>query len=172
MSDAVFLVDGSHSLQDGCHRHGFDFRYEKHGNRNAVERVFRDIKRRTTVSQTVSTTPKQKPPTNGSDHSASHGISLSDSMEILLSHASVNQDMGRKRPSSVPCNRARVSDWSECVRSRVMGGTARMPRGAASGKARIGESLVHAPPSRGESHVHRNRRTQTVLTDRCIGSQR
>jgi len=47
ISDAVFLVDGSHSLQDACHRHGFDFRYEKHGNRNAVERVFREIKRRT-----------------------------------------------------------------------------------------------------------------------------
>jgi transposase-like protein len=47
ISDAVFLVDGSHSLQDACHRHGFDFRYEKHGNRNAVERVFRELKRRT-----------------------------------------------------------------------------------------------------------------------------
>ena len=47
VSDAVFLVDESHSLQDACQRHGFDFRYEKHGNRNAVERVFREIKRRT-----------------------------------------------------------------------------------------------------------------------------
>ncbi|WP_282351583.1 IS6 family transposase [Haloferax volcanii] len=47
VSDAVFLVDGSHSLQNACQRHGFDFRYEKHGNRNAVERVFREIKRRT-----------------------------------------------------------------------------------------------------------------------------
>ncbi|WP_226043130.1 IS6 family transposase [Natrinema sp. DC36] len=47
VDDAVFLVDGSHSLQNACHRHGFDFRYEKHGNRNAVERVFREIKRRT-----------------------------------------------------------------------------------------------------------------------------
>ena len=47
VSDAVFLVDGSHSLQDACHRHGLDFRYEKHGNRNAVERIFREIKRRT-----------------------------------------------------------------------------------------------------------------------------
>jgi transposase-like protein len=47
VSDAVFLVDGSHSLQNACHRHGFDFRYEKHGNRNAVERIFREIKRRT-----------------------------------------------------------------------------------------------------------------------------
>ena len=43
--NAVFLVDGSHSLQDACQRHGFDFRYEKHGNRNAFERVFREIKR-------------------------------------------------------------------------------------------------------------------------------
>jgi len=47
VDDAVFLVDGSQSLQAACHRHGFDFRYEKHGNRNAVERVFREIKRRT-----------------------------------------------------------------------------------------------------------------------------
>ncbi|QLH76642.1 IS6 family transposase [Halosimplex rubrum] len=47
VDDAVFLVDASKSLQTACHRHGFDFRYEKHGNRNAVERVFREIKRRT-----------------------------------------------------------------------------------------------------------------------------
>ena len=47
VSDAVFLVDRSHSLQAACQRHGFDFRYEKHGNRNAVERIFREIKRRT-----------------------------------------------------------------------------------------------------------------------------
>ena len=47
VSDAVFLVNGLHSLQDACQRHSFDFRYEKHGNRNAVERVFREIKRRT-----------------------------------------------------------------------------------------------------------------------------
>jgi transposase-like protein len=47
VDDAVFLVDGSKSLQAACHRHRFDFRYEKHGNRNAVERVFREVKRRT-----------------------------------------------------------------------------------------------------------------------------
>ncbi|CCQ36035.1 ISH14-type transposase ISNamo9 [Natronomonas moolapensis 8.8.11] len=45
---AVFLIDGSHSLKDACRRHSLDFRYEKHGNRNSVERVFREIKRRTT----------------------------------------------------------------------------------------------------------------------------
>ncbi|PSQ12558.1 IS6 family transposase, partial [Halobacteriales archaeon QS_5_70_15] len=29
VEDAVFLIDGSSSLQDACQRHGFDFRYEK-----------------------------------------------------------------------------------------------------------------------------------------------
>ncbi len=48
VNDAVFLIDGSHSLKDACRRHSLDFRYEKHGNRNSVERVFREIKRRTT----------------------------------------------------------------------------------------------------------------------------
>ncbi|UHH24003.1 IS6 family transposase [Halobacterium noricense] len=44
---AVFLVDGAPTLKDACNRHGLQFQYEKHGNRNAVERVFREIKRRT-----------------------------------------------------------------------------------------------------------------------------
>ena len=44
VSEVVFLVDGSHSLQAACHRAGYEFRYEKHGNRNAVERFFREIK--------------------------------------------------------------------------------------------------------------------------------
>ena len=48
VDDAVFLIDGSHSLKDACRRHSLDFRYERHGNRNGVERVFREIKRRTT----------------------------------------------------------------------------------------------------------------------------
>ena len=47
VDDAVFLIDGSLSLKDACQRHGLDFRYERHGNRNSVERVFREVKRRT-----------------------------------------------------------------------------------------------------------------------------
>jgi len=47
VSEAVFLIDGAQSLQAACHRGGYDFRYEKHGKRNTVERVFREIKRRT-----------------------------------------------------------------------------------------------------------------------------
>ncbi len=35
INDAVFLVDGSHSLQVTCQRHEFDFRYGKHIIRNA-----------------------------------------------------------------------------------------------------------------------------------------
>jgi len=69
-------------------------------------------------------------------------------METLLLHESVKQDMGRKRPNAIPCLGARGSDWSVCERSRVMGVTARVPRGAAPGKARIGESLLHALASR------------------------
>jgi len=30
VDDAVFLIDGSHSLKDACCRHSFDFRYERH----------------------------------------------------------------------------------------------------------------------------------------------
>jgi hypothetical protein len=73
-----------------------------------------------------------------------------DSMEILLSHESVKQDMGRKRPRIGQCLRARCIDWSECARSRIVGVTARMPR-AASGKARIGDFLFHAPASRSDN---------------------
>jgi hypothetical protein len=71
-----------------------------------------------------------------------------DSMETLLLHESVKQDMGRKRPFSTSCHRARLCDWSMCERSRVMGVTARLPPDAAVGKARIGESLLHALASR------------------------
>ena len=81
------------------------------------------------------------------DRSNGH-LAGSDSMETLLSLENVNQDMGRKRPTTEPCHRARGSDWSVRERSRVMGVTARMPRGVASGKARIGESLLHVLASR------------------------
>ena len=47
VDDAVFLIDGSHSLKDACSRHGLDHRVERHGDRNSVERVFREVKRRT-----------------------------------------------------------------------------------------------------------------------------
>ncbi len=48
VDDAVFLTDGNLSLQYACDRHDLEFRYERHGDRNSVERIFRDIRRRTT----------------------------------------------------------------------------------------------------------------------------
>jgi len=48
VDDATVLVDRSVSLQRACRKHDLDFKYERHGNRNSVERVFREIKRRTT----------------------------------------------------------------------------------------------------------------------------
>jgi len=47
IDDAVFLLDDATPLKEACHRHGLDFRYERHGNRNIVERIFREVKRRT-----------------------------------------------------------------------------------------------------------------------------
>ncbi|PSP64458.1 IS6 family transposase [Halobacteriales archaeon QH_8_67_27] len=47
VDDTVFLVDGATPLKEACRRYGLDFRYERHGNRNSVERVVREVKRRT-----------------------------------------------------------------------------------------------------------------------------
>ncbi|GAB3313419.1 IS6 family transposase [Haloplanus salinarum] len=47
VDDAVFLVDGAPWLQAACHRHGLRFQHITHGNRNAVEDIFREVKQRT-----------------------------------------------------------------------------------------------------------------------------
>ena len=47
VDDATVLVDGAPWLQAACHRHGLRFQHVTHGNRNAIERVFREVKRRT-----------------------------------------------------------------------------------------------------------------------------
>jgi len=47
VDDTLFLVDGAKHLQTALRRAGLRFRYEKHGNRNSAERVFRELKRRT-----------------------------------------------------------------------------------------------------------------------------
>jgi putative transposase len=48
VDDAVFPVDGATPLKGACRRHGLGFRYEKHGIRDSIERVFFEVKRRTT----------------------------------------------------------------------------------------------------------------------------
>ena len=47
VDDAVFLIDGSHSLKNACSRHILDLRVERHGDCNSAECVFREVKRRT-----------------------------------------------------------------------------------------------------------------------------
>ena len=47
VSEAMFLVDHAHHLSAALNRAGLRFQTIRHGNRNAVERVFREIKRRT-----------------------------------------------------------------------------------------------------------------------------
>jgi len=44
---AVFFVDGAKHLRAALQRAGLRFQTERHGNRNAVERIFREVKRRT-----------------------------------------------------------------------------------------------------------------------------
>ena len=47
VSNAVFLVDHVKHLAAALRRTGLRFQTMRHGNRNAVERVFREVKRRT-----------------------------------------------------------------------------------------------------------------------------
>ena len=47
VEDAVFLVDGATHLHAVLQRAGLRFQTERYGNRNAVERIFREVKRRT-----------------------------------------------------------------------------------------------------------------------------
>ncbi|MGQ4556592.1 IS6 family transposase [Halobellus sp. GM3] len=47
VESAVFLVDGAQHLQTALARAGLRFQTERTGNRNAIERIFRERKRRT-----------------------------------------------------------------------------------------------------------------------------
>jgi len=49
LEQVTFLVDGATHLASALDRPGLDFRYENHGNRNRIERVFREVKRRTSL---------------------------------------------------------------------------------------------------------------------------
>ncbi|MCU4717759.1 IS6 family transposase [Halapricum hydrolyticum] len=47
IDDATFLIDDADHLQAALSRLGLRFHIRRHGNRNSVERVFREVKRRT-----------------------------------------------------------------------------------------------------------------------------
>jgi putative transposase len=47
VESAVFLVDSAQHLQTALTRVGLRVQTTRHGNRNAIERIFRELKRRT-----------------------------------------------------------------------------------------------------------------------------
>ena len=47
VTDAVFLVDDADDLIGALRREGLSYRVQLHGHRNSVERVFREVQRRT-----------------------------------------------------------------------------------------------------------------------------
>jgi putative transposase len=47
VSDAVFLVDDADDLIGGLRRENLSYRVQQHGFRNSIERVFREVQRRT-----------------------------------------------------------------------------------------------------------------------------
>ena len=47
VEQTTFLVDNAHSLKAALTRLGLRFQTVRHGNRNAIERIFREVKRRT-----------------------------------------------------------------------------------------------------------------------------
>ncbi|WP_081641548.1 IS6 family transposase [Halarchaeum acidiphilum] len=53
VSDAVFLVDSAQHLATALDREGLRFQTVRHGNRNAVEHLFREIKRRTSLFSNI-----------------------------------------------------------------------------------------------------------------------
>ena len=61
IDDATFLVDDADHLQAALSRLGLRFQIRRHGNRNSVERVFREVKRRT--SSFSNTFSNVEPPT-------------------------------------------------------------------------------------------------------------
>ena len=61
VSDVTFLVDDAHHLKNALERLGLRFRVCRHGNWNAIERVFCEVKRRT--SSYSNTFPNAQLPT-------------------------------------------------------------------------------------------------------------
>ena len=47
IENSVFLVDGAPWLKAALFEFGLRFRHVTHGNRNAIERLFKELKRRT-----------------------------------------------------------------------------------------------------------------------------
>jgi putative transposase len=77
VSEAVFLVDHAHHLAAVLNQAGFRFQTLRYGNRNAVERIFREIKARTSsFNNSFAYVDLATVETYGSNRSLSGGIRL------------------------------------------------------------------------------------------------
>ena len=47
LEDTEFLVDGAPWLHAALTHYGYEFRHETHGRKNAIERIFKAVERRT-----------------------------------------------------------------------------------------------------------------------------
>ncbi|WP_425461944.1 IS6 family transposase [Natronosalvus hydrolyticus] len=47
VEDVVLPIDSTAWLKATLHRRGLEYRYERHGNRNCIKRIYREVKRRT-----------------------------------------------------------------------------------------------------------------------------
>jgi len=73
VTDAVFLVDDADDLIGGLRREGLSYHGKRHGDRNQVERVFREVQRRTSsvsncfshVDPTTAETDSKPTPSGG-----------------------------------------------------------------------------------------------------------
>jgi transposase-like protein len=76
VDDALFLVDSPPWLQVTLHRHDLRFQDDRHGNRSSLERVFRELKRRTNQFSNSFSHAEANTVEIGFKHSSSNGISL------------------------------------------------------------------------------------------------
>lgn len=82
VNDAVFLVDSASWLQPALTHHGLRFQHETHWNRNSVECVFRESKRRTNKFSNYFYHVKQTAVEPGFGHSPFGGINTKLNMTV------------------------------------------------------------------------------------------
>jgi putative transposase len=86
INDATFLIDDADHLQAALSRLGLRFHICRHGNRNSVERTFREIKRRTSSFSNTFSKSSRRQQNHGSKHSPSGGTDAKvNTMNIVTS---------------------------------------------------------------------------------------
>jgi len=88
VEDALFLVDDADDLIGGLRRKNYSYRVEQHGFRNSIERVFREVERRTS-SFSVLVTLIRRPRKRGYKPTPSGGIMLKLTRRPLALNAKI-----------------------------------------------------------------------------------